>query len=103
VGEKVILEGTFVEQALPAAGIIRKLTDEEMSVYRAPFPTPESRRPTWRFPNILPIRWRTDGCEFNFGDSTSCSSTFLIAEAAFHRKSRRSGIADFRSELCEKA
>lgn len=26
-----------------------------MSVYRAPFPTPESRRPTWRFPNGLPI------------------------------------------------
>jgi haloalkane dehalogenase len=27
----------------------------EMAVYRAPFPTPQSRRPTWRFPNELPI------------------------------------------------
>jgi len=55
VGEKVILEGNaFVEEVFPSA-IIRKLTDEEMSVYRAPFPTPESRRPTWRFPNDLPI------------------------------------------------
>jgi len=55
VGEKMILEGnTFVEQVLPG-GIVRKLTHEEMSVYRAPFPTPESRRPTWRFPNELPI------------------------------------------------
>ena len=54
-GEKMILEGNaFVEGVLPA-NIIRKLTDEEMSVYRAPFPTPESRRPTWRFPNELPI------------------------------------------------
>lgn len=26
-----------------------------MSVYRAPFATPESRRPTWPFPNELPI------------------------------------------------
>jgi haloalkane dehalogenase len=26
-----------------------------MSVYRAPFATPESRRPIWRFPNELPI------------------------------------------------
>ena len=26
-----------------------------MAVYRAPFPTPESRVPTWRFPNELPI------------------------------------------------
>jgi haloalkane dehalogenase len=32
------------------------LTDEEMAVYRAPFPTLESRRPTWRFPNELPIK-----------------------------------------------
>ena len=55
VGEKMILEGNaFVEGVLPGA-IARKLTDEEMSVYRAPFPTPESRRPTWRFPNELPI------------------------------------------------
>jgi haloalkane dehalogenase len=55
VGEKMILEGNaFVEGVLPA-NIVRKLTDEEMSVYRAPFPTPESRRPTWRFPNELPI------------------------------------------------
>jgi haloalkane dehalogenase len=44
----------FVEQMLPAA-TVRKLTDEEMSVYRAPFPTPQSRRPTWRLPNELPI------------------------------------------------
>jgi haloalkane dehalogenase len=44
----------FVEQMLPAA-TVRKLTDEEMSVYRAPFPTPESRRPTLLFPRELPI------------------------------------------------
>jgi haloalkane dehalogenase len=55
VGEEMILDGNaFVERVLPAA-TVRKLTDEEMSVYRAPFPTPESRRPTWRFPNELPI------------------------------------------------
>jgi haloalkane dehalogenase len=55
VGEKMILaENAFVEKVLPG-GMVRKLTDEEMAVYRAPFPTPESRRPTWRFPNELPI------------------------------------------------
>jgi len=48
VGEKMILEGNaFVEGVIPL-GTVRKLTDEEMSVYRAPFPTAESRRPTWR-------------------------------------------------------
>jgi haloalkane dehalogenase len=55
IGEEMILEGNaFIEGVLPAA-TVRKLTDEEMSVYRAPFPTPASRRPTWRFPNELPI------------------------------------------------
>jgi haloalkane dehalogenase len=55
VGEEMILEGNaFVEKVLPAA-TVRKLTEEEMSVYRAPFPTPASRIPTWRFPNELPI------------------------------------------------
>jgi haloalkane dehalogenase len=54
-GEKLILEGNaFVERVLPGS-ILRRLTEEEMAVYRAPFPTPQSRRPTWRFPNELPI------------------------------------------------
>ncbi len=53
-GETLILENNaFVE--LMQGAIRRKLTDEEMAVYRAPFPTPQSRRPTWRFPNELPI------------------------------------------------
>ena len=55
VGEEMILEqNLFVEGVLPGA-TARKLSDEEMSVYRAPFPTPQSRIPTWRFPNDLPI------------------------------------------------
>ena len=55
VGEKLIFDqNAFVEQVLPGA-IVRKLTEEEMAVYRAPFLTPASRRPTWRFPNELPI------------------------------------------------
>jgi haloalkane dehalogenase len=54
-GEKLILEGNaFVERVLPGS-IVRKLTEEEMAVYRAPFTTPQSRRPTWRFPNEIPI------------------------------------------------
>ena len=55
IGEQMILEqNMFVERVLPGE-IIRKLTDEEMAIYRAPFPTPDSRVPTWRFPNELPI------------------------------------------------
>lgn len=55
VGEKMILEeNLFVEGVLPGA-TVRKLTENEMGAYRRPFPTPQSRRPTWRFPNDLPI------------------------------------------------
>lgn len=54
-GEALILEGNvFVERVLPGS-IRRTLTDDEMAVYRAPFPTPQSRLPTWRLPNELPI------------------------------------------------
>ena len=76
-GEKMILEGNaFVERILPGA-TIRKLTDEEMAVYRAPFPTPESRRPTWRFSNELPIT----------GEPADVYSTMLEAHAALSRSS----------------
>jgi haloalkane dehalogenase len=54
-GEQLIIEdNVFVEGVLPGA-ILRTLSEDEMAVYRAPFPTPQSRRPTWRFPNELPI------------------------------------------------
>ena len=55
IGQEMILEkNLFVEGVLPAA-TARKLTEEEMNAYRAPFPTPQSRIPVWRFPNELPI------------------------------------------------
>jgi pimeloyl-ACP methyl ester carboxylesterase len=50
-GEKVVLEDNkFIEGVLPA-GMIRKLSEEEMAEYRRPFLTPgEDRRPTLTFP-----------------------------------------------------
>jgi haloalkane dehalogenase len=54
-GEAMILEGNaFIERVLPG-GMLRKLSDEEMAAYRAPFPTPESRRPVLALPRELPI------------------------------------------------
>jgi haloalkane dehalogenase len=54
-GEQLILDGNaFIERVLPGS-IMRKLSEQEMAVYRAPFPTPQSRRPIWRLPNELPI------------------------------------------------
>jgi haloalkane dehalogenase len=55
-GEPMILEhNAFVEQILPGA-IMRKLSDDEMEVYRRPFAEPgESRRPTLTWPREIPI------------------------------------------------
>ncbi len=56
VGEKLILEeNVFIEKVLPGA-TIRKLTDEEMNVYRAPYPDARSRRPMLAWPRQLPFK-----------------------------------------------
>jgi haloalkane dehalogenase len=47
-------KNVFIEQILPGA-IVRKLSEEEMNYYRAPFKEPDSRKPTWRWPNEVPI------------------------------------------------
>ncbi|MEM7215816.1 MAG: haloalkane dehalogenase [Pseudomonadota bacterium] len=55
-GEQMILEkNLFIEAILPGS-ILRKLTEEEMSVYRRPFEIPgEDRRPTLTWPRQIPI------------------------------------------------
>lgn len=50
----IVNQNYFIEQRLPAE-IRRKLSPEEMEHYRAPFRTPASRKPLWRWPNELPI------------------------------------------------
>jgi haloalkane dehalogenase len=55
-GEQMVLEqNSFIEFNLPA-GVMRKLSDEEMAEYRRPFAQPgEGRRPTLTWPRQLPI------------------------------------------------
>ncbi|MGJ4940018.1 haloalkane dehalogenase [Bradyrhizobium sp. HKCCYLS1011] len=54
-GEAMILEGNaFVERVLPG-GVVRALSEDEMAAYRAPFATPDSRRPMLVLPRELPI------------------------------------------------
>ncbi|MFK8182416.1 MAG: haloalkane dehalogenase [Phormidesmis sp.] len=56
VGEQLVLEENFfVETILPEFGVLRPLTAAEMSAYRAPFLTPESRIPTLQWPREVPI------------------------------------------------
>lgn len=54
-GERLILEENAFLERLPAGTVTGRLTEADMAVYRAPFPTPQSRRPIWRLPSELPI------------------------------------------------
>ena len=55
-GEELVLQkNIFVERILPGA-ILRKLSDEEMAVYRQPWLEPgESRRPMLTWPREIPV------------------------------------------------
>jgi haloalkane dehalogenase len=54
-GEHLVLdENFFIEVVLPRS-ILRKLSDEEMAAYRAPFRDREARLPTLFWPRELPI------------------------------------------------
>ena len=52
--DMIVNNNMFVEQVLPGA-VVRKLTDAEMEYYREPFREVDSRKPTWRWPNEIPI------------------------------------------------
>jgi haloalkane dehalogenase len=54
-GERMVLdENFFIETVLPNS-IVRRLSDEEMAAYRAPFAEREQRWPTLVWPRELPI------------------------------------------------
>ena len=55
-GEEMVLEkNVFVERILPAS-VLRKLAEEEMAAYRAPFAEAgERRRPTLTWPRQIPV------------------------------------------------
>jgi haloalkane dehalogenase len=55
-GEEIVLrKNAFVERILPAS-VLRRLTEEEMAVYRRPYLEPgESRRPMLTWPREIPL------------------------------------------------
>lgn len=50
----VVKQNYLINKLLPS-GIIRPLTETEMSHYMQPFPTPESRKPLWQYVQDLPL------------------------------------------------
>lgn len=55
-GEKMVLENNFfVEEVLGKIAVVTPLRKEILDNYRAPFPTPQSRKPTLVWPREIPI------------------------------------------------
>lgn len=52
--DMIVNKNMFVEELLPS-GVVRKLSEAEMTHYREPFKEPSSRKPVWRWPNEIPI------------------------------------------------
>ena len=72
-GEPMVLgKNFFVERILPAS-VIRDLPDDVMDEYRRPFPTPETRVPTLRWPREIPI----DGTPVDMVETVSRFSQFM--------------------------
>lgn len=54
-GRRLLIdENAFIKLVLPR-GLVRQLTETEMSYYASPFLRPEDREPLFRFPNEVPI------------------------------------------------
>jgi haloalkane dehalogenase len=54
-GEHLVLDENYFVEVIVPRGVIRKLSEAEMAVYRAPYPDRESRLPTLVWPRELPI------------------------------------------------
>jgi haloalkane dehalogenase len=52
--DMIVGQNFFVERILPGA-VARDLSEAEMDAYRAPFLDEAARKPTWRWPNEIPI------------------------------------------------
>jgi haloalkane dehalogenase len=54
-GEQMVLDGNFFVETILPRSTFRKLSDEEMEAYRAPFREREDRLPTLVWPRQIPI------------------------------------------------
>ena len=54
-GERMIFEENFFVETILPKSIMRRLSDEELAMYRKPFVTRDARKPTLEWPRELPI------------------------------------------------
>ena len=89
-GEGMVLaKNVFVERVLPGS-VLRKMTEEEMAVYRRPFEDEgESRRPTLTWPRQIPIAGEPGGCGGDRAVLRGLACRVRRAEAVREREARR--------------
>lgn len=54
-GEDAVIHTDFYFEKIFSSGMLRPLTEQELSYYQAPFQTPESRRLLWQYFQQLPL------------------------------------------------
>jgi haloalkane dehalogenase len=54
-GEALVLDSTYFVESAFTGGVLNPLGDDDMDVYRAPFPTRDSRRPLLQWARSLPL------------------------------------------------
>ncbi|MEM7082949.1 MAG: haloalkane dehalogenase [Pseudomonadota bacterium] len=55
MGPKLLMEDNIMVEGVIPGAIMRELGEQEMTAYRAPFPTEKSRLPAYRFTNEIPV------------------------------------------------
>ncbi len=55
IGPFLVQNLNFFVNVIVPQSVDRKLSDEEMASYRAPYPTPASRKPVYMWPNEIPF------------------------------------------------
>ncbi|HEX8498071.1 MAG TPA: haloalkane dehalogenase [Actinomycetales bacterium] len=55
VGEQMVLDDNFFLDTLLPAALVRQLPDDELAVYREPYPDPVSRAPLLRWAREIPV------------------------------------------------
>jgi haloalkane dehalogenase len=55
VGERMVLDENFFIDTLLPAGLVRRLAEDELAAYRAPYPDPASRLPLLQWAREIPV------------------------------------------------
>lgn len=83
-GERQVLEENFLVETLLPAGMHRTLTEEELAVYRAPYPDPASRRPLLQWAREIPVAGEPAGTVALMAQAWEHATTSAVPKLLVH-------------------